>query len=88
MDESEARQGLRKVLMHHLVEGVVVGRDLWVGDGVGGKGGKGKKSWGTVEGSDVRVVAGQGDRYVLTCAHMNLGYFLIHTLWPCISAVF
>ena len=61
MDEPEAKTGLRKVLMHHLVEGVVVGRDLWVGGGEKG-GGKGKKSWGTVEGSDVRVIAGEGDR--------------------------
>lgn len=61
MDEPDARQGLRKVLMHHLIEGVVVGRDIWIGDGDGGKGGKGKKSWRTIEGSDVRVVAGEGD---------------------------
>ncbi|KAG8701744.1 hypothetical protein FRC09_005159, partial [Ceratobasidium sp. 395] len=65
MDEPEARQGLRRVLMHHLVEGVVVGRDLWVGDGDGGKGGKAKKSWGTIEGSDVRVIAGEGDSLLI-----------------------
>ncbi|QRV97452.1 carnitine/acyl carnitine carrier protein [Ceratobasidium sp. AG-Ba] len=65
MDEPEARQGLRKVLMHHLIEGIVVGRDLWVGEGDGGKGGKGKKSWSTVEGSDVRVVAGEGDSLLI-----------------------
>ncbi|KAG8741886.1 hypothetical protein FRC10_002299 [Ceratobasidium sp. 414] len=65
MDEPEARQGLRKVLMHHLVEGIVIGRDLWVGDGDGGKGGKGKKSWGTIEGSDVRVIAGEGDSLLI-----------------------
>ncbi|KAG9127293.1 hypothetical protein FRC07_015000 [Ceratobasidium sp. 392] len=65
MDEAEARQGLRKVLMHHLVEGVVVGRNLWVGEGDGGKGGKGKKSWGTIEGSDVRVIAGEGDSLLI-----------------------
>lgn len=66
MDEPEAKVGLRKVLMHHLVEGIVIGRDLWVGDGDKGVGsGRGKKSWGTVEGSDVRVIAGEGDRLVL-----------------------
>ncbi|KDN41489.1 hypothetical protein RSAG8_07439, partial [Rhizoctonia solani AG-8 WAC10335] len=61
MDDVDAQTGLKRVLMHHLLEGVVVGKDLWF-EGASAnmatpdEGGNGKKkSWGTVEGSDVRV---------------------------------
>jgi hypothetical protein len=70
MDDIDARTGLKRVLMHHLLEGIIIGKDLWfdggsgsivaLGDGSEG-GGKKKKSWGTVEGSDVRVIK-EGDR--------------------------
>ncbi|KAJ1301644.1 hypothetical protein OPQ81_008887 [Rhizoctonia solani] len=64
MDDVDAKTGLKRVLMHHLVEGVVVGKDLWF-EGASGnmvalddgdKGGGNKRSWGTVEGSDIRVI--------------------------------
>ncbi|CEL53914.1 hypothetical protein RSOLAG1IB_06696 [Rhizoctonia solani AG-1 IB] len=73
MDDIDARTGLKRVLMHHLLEGIIIGKDLWfdggsgsivaLGDGSEG-GGKKKKSWGTVEGSDVRVIK-EGDSLLI-----------------------
>ncbi|KAH7334347.1 hypothetical protein B0J17DRAFT_708703 [Rhizoctonia solani] len=72
MDDVDARTGLKRVLMHHLVEGVVVGKDLWFegsSESVaalddGNKGGGKKRSWGTAEGSDVRVIK-EGDSLLI-----------------------
>ncbi|CAE6528829.1 unnamed protein product [Rhizoctonia solani] len=72
MDDVDARTGLKRVLMHHLIEGVVVGKDLWFEGASGnmatledaGKGNGRKGSWGTVEGSDVRVMQ-QGDSLLI-----------------------
>ncbi|EUC63999.1 carnitine/acyl carnitine carrier protein, putative [Rhizoctonia solani AG-3 Rhs1AP] len=71
MDDIEAQTGLKRVLMHHIIEGVVVGKDLWFEADAnmatldeGGNGNGKKKSWGTVEGSDVRVLK-EGDSVLI-----------------------
>ncbi|KAG8762873.1 hypothetical protein FRC11_007417 [Ceratobasidium sp. 423] len=72
MDDVDARTGLKRVLMHHLIEGVVVGKDLWFEGSSGnmaaledaGKGNGRKRSWGTIEGSDVRVIQ-EGDSLLI-----------------------
>ncbi|CUA69620.1 Dynein heavy chain 7, axonemal [Rhizoctonia solani] len=69
MDDVDAQTGLKRMLMHHLVEGVVVGKDLWF-EGANANmatlddGGKKKKSWGTLEGSDIRIIR-EGDSLLI-----------------------